>query len=153
MRFSVNGIGLLISKYVDLLTAVKFVPQLMAVLMSMNVRNVSADGEFINDSADGLKDIVVGAEEVIGWRLGIDNTMNVLYDTVVVDWDLEWRWVGFSVIRKVAKEFRIHVSPASSAAASGRFEYGSKYLAVGGRYPPPFTFVFTSFREIDITNE
>jgi hypothetical protein len=122
--------------------------------MAMYVRNVSAYREIIDDSADGLKDIVVGAEEVVSWHLGVDGTMDVLYNTVVVNWDLERRWVGICVIREFAKKFLyIHVSPASRAAASGCFEYGSKYLAVGGRYQPPLTFVFTSFWEIDITNE
>jgi hypothetical protein len=111
----------LISKYVDLLTAVKFAPQLMAVLMSMDVRNVSADGEFVNDSADRLKDIVVGAEEVVRWRLGVDNTMDVLYDTVVVDGDLEWRWVGISVVREVAKKFLYLFEPRKKCCCFGTF--------------------------------
>jgi hypothetical protein len=111
MRFPVNGICLSISKYVDLLTAVKFVPQLMSVLVSKEVRNVSADGEIVYYSADSLKDIMVGAEEVVGWCLGDDNTMDILYDTVVVDGDLEWRWVGISVVREVAKKFLYPFEP------------------------------------------
>ena len=60
------------------------------------------------DSADCLKDIVVGAEEVVSWRLGIDGAVDIFYNTVVVgDW--ERRWIGISVIR----EFSNHVSPAS----------------------------------------
>ena len=105
MGFPVDGICLSIGKYIDLLTAVKFVPLLVSVLMAMYVRNVSAYWEIIDDSADGLKDIVVGAEEVVSWRLGVDGTMDVLYNTVVVNWDLERRWVGICVIREFAKKF------------------------------------------------
>jgi hypothetical protein len=101
-----------ISKYVDLLAAIKFVPQLMSVLMAMNVRNVSADREIIDDSADrSLKDIVVGAEEVVGWRLGIDSAMDVLDNTIVVDGNLERRWVGICVIMVVAKKFLYPCKP------------------------------------------
>ena len=94
-----------IGKYIDLLTAVEFVPLLVSVLVAVYVRNVSAYWKIIDDSSDGLKDIVVGAEEVVGWRLGIDCSMNVLYHTVVVDWDRERRWFGICVIREVAKKF------------------------------------------------
>jgi hypothetical protein len=73
---------------------------------------------------------VVGAEEVVSWRLGIDGAVDVFYNTVVVDGDLEWRWIGVSMIRECAKKFLNPCKPARRAAASGRFEYGSKYLAV-----------------------
>jgi hypothetical protein len=49
-----------------------------------------------------LKDIVVGAEEVVSWRLGIDGAVDILYNTVVVDGDRERRWIGISVIREFA---------------------------------------------------
>ena len=105
MGFPVDGICLSIGKYVDLLTAVKFVPLLVSVLMAMYVRNVSAYREIIDDSMYGLKDIMVGAEEVVSWRLGVDGSMNVFYHTVVIDWDRERRWFGICVIREVAKKF------------------------------------------------
>jgi hypothetical protein len=74
--------------------------------MAMDVRNVSSDWEIIDDSADGLKDIMVGAEEVVGWRMGIDDAMDVFYNTVVVvDGDLEQKWVSICVIRVVGKKF------------------------------------------------
>jgi hypothetical protein len=66
-----------ISKYIDLLTAVKFVPKLVSILMAMDVQNVRADQEVIEDSADCLEDIVVGAEEVVSWRLGIDGVVDI----------------------------------------------------------------------------
>jgi hypothetical protein len=101
----------LISKYVDLRTEVKFVPRLISVLMAMDVQDVRSDREVIEDSADCLKDIVVGAEEVVSWRLGIDCAVDVFYNTVVVDGDLERRWVGVSVIRKSLKKFLYPCEP------------------------------------------
>jgi hypothetical protein len=43
----------------------------------------------VSNSADSLQDIVVGAEEIVGWRLGIDGAVDILYNTVIVDGDLE----------------------------------------------------------------
>ena len=82
------------------------VPQLVLVLMATYVQNVSAYyWRIIDDSVDGLKDIVVGAEKVIRWRLGVDGAMDVLYHTVVVNWDRERRWFGICVIREFPKKF------------------------------------------------
>jgi hypothetical protein len=60
-----------------------------------------------------LKDIVVGAEEVVSWRLGIDGAVDdILYNTVVVvNGNLERRWVGISVIREFAKTFLYPCKP------------------------------------------
>jgi hypothetical protein len=43
LGFPVDCVCLLIGQYVDLLTAVKFVPKLVSVLMAMDVRYVCAD--------------------------------------------------------------------------------------------------------------
>jgi hypothetical protein len=51
-----------------------------------------------------LEDVVVGAEEVVGWRLGIDGAVYIFYNPVVVNRDLELRWIGISVIREFAKK-------------------------------------------------
>jgi hypothetical protein len=58
-----------------------------------------------------LKDIVVGAEEVVSWRLDIDGAVDILYNTVAVDGNLERRWVGISVIREFAKKFLYPCKP------------------------------------------
>jgi hypothetical protein len=43
---------------------------------------------------------MVGAKkEVVSWRLGIDGAVDILYNTVIVDWNLERGWIGISVIR------------------------------------------------------
>jgi hypothetical protein len=60
-----------------------------------------------------LKDVVVGAEEVVGWRLGIDGAVDIFYNTVIVDRDLERRWIGISVIREfAAKKFLYPCKPS-----------------------------------------
>jgi hypothetical protein len=53
-----------------------------------------------------LEDVVVGAEEVVGWRLGIlgDGAVYIFYNPVIVNGDLERRWIGISVIREFAKK-------------------------------------------------
>jgi hypothetical protein len=55
---------------------------------------------------------MVGAEEVVGWRLGIDGAVDIFYNTVVVDADLERRWIGISVIREFAKKFLYPCKPS-----------------------------------------
>jgi hypothetical protein len=61
--------------------------------------------------------------------LGVDGAVGILYNTVIVNGDQERVWVGASVIRELAKKFLLYPGKPSmeSAAASGRFEYGSKY--------------------------
>ena len=54
---------------------------------------------------------MVGAEEVVSWRLGIDGAVDILYNTVVVNGNLERRWVGICVIRVVAKKFLYPCKP------------------------------------------
>ena len=83
----------------------------MPVSVSMDVQNVRSDRKFVELSSDCLEDVVVGAEEVVGWRLGVDGVMDVLYNTVVVDGDLERRWVSICVIRVVAKKFLYPCKP------------------------------------------
>jgi hypothetical protein len=55
---------------------------------------------------------------------------------------------GFSCRRVL-----IQLMPASNAAASVRFEYGSRYCAVGGRNPPPFTLTETASCDREMTKE
>jgi hypothetical protein len=61
---------------------------------------------------------MVGAEEVVGWRLGIDGALgidravDIFYNTVIVDGDLERRWIGVSVIREFSKKFLYPCKPS-----------------------------------------
>jgi hypothetical protein len=64
---------------------------------------------------------------------------DILYNSLVVDRDRQWGRGGVGMVRVLSKEC-VDITQACdrSAAASVRFEYGSKYSAVGGttRNPP-----------------
>jgi hypothetical protein len=59
-----------------------------------------------------LKDVVVGAEKVVGWRLGIDDAVDIFYNTFIVDGDLEREWVCINVIREFAKKVLYPCKPS-----------------------------------------
>ena len=54
---------------------------------------------------------MVGVKEVVSWHLGIDGAVDILYNTVVVDGNLERGWIGISVIREISKEFLYPCKP------------------------------------------
>jgi hypothetical protein len=51
-----------------------------------------------------LHDIIVGAEEVKGGSLVINDAVYILDDTIVVDWNRERGWIRVSMVREPSKE-------------------------------------------------
>jgi hypothetical protein len=64
-------------------------PHLGMVLVSLDMCNVGPDGEFIKGSANSLKDVKVGTDEVKGEHLVMNGAVDIVYQHTffIVDGD------------------------------------------------------------------
>jgi hypothetical protein len=79
---------------------VYFLPSLGAVLVSFNVKNFDLDLECSYGLSDGLEDVIVGAQEVKSWGLGVDCPVYICYNCFVFNRDWEGRWVIVGIIEE-----------------------------------------------------
>jgi len=90
-RHFMDGVGVVVSMYVDLGKGSEFVIWLGAVLVTLDMEDIQRDGEAVNEGPDGLDDVIVRVEEVIGGGTVGNWAGDVIKDTFAVNGDGEGR--------------------------------------------------------------
>jgi hypothetical protein len=86
-----DGVGVVVSMYVDLGKGREFVIWLGAVLVTLDMEDIQRDGEAVDEGPDGLDDVIVRVEEVIGGGTVGNWAGDVIEDTFAVNGDGEGR--------------------------------------------------------------
>jgi hypothetical protein len=83
----VDGVGVVIGKYVDLGVGVEFFEWCLLVLVAFDVEDVDGHGKGGDHRSDGLHNVVVGGEELEGGGEVINRAVDIEDYSFVVDGD------------------------------------------------------------------
>jgi hypothetical protein len=83
---------------------VEFLPLFGAVLVAFNMEDFDWDRERSYGLSDGLKDVVVGTQEVKCWGLEVDCPVYVGDHCLVVNWYRKKRWIVVCMVGEAGEE-------------------------------------------------
>ena len=100
----VDSFSLFVGKHIYLGMSIEILPLFGAVLVALNMEDFDLDRERLYSLADGLKNVVVGTQEVKCWSLEVDGSVYVGDHCLVVNWYWKRRWIVVCMVGEAGEE-------------------------------------------------